>query len=107
MRERLSMTKVMKFSVAVLCLAFLTPSLVIAHDFSELEIDRFSRIGNGPFLEIILNDTVKDRLIVCAIFNASGEVLATDTQLTDNLATKVLINYEGRDVSSVRCVFND
>lgn len=101
------MTNMMKSLAVVLCFGVLSPSLVNAHDFTELEINRFSRIGNGPYLEVILNNTVKGRVIVCAIFDAAGEVLATNNKLTDNLATKVLINYEGRDVSTAKCVFND
>ena len=101
------MTKLMKTIAVVGAVLAAAPSNANAHDFNELQIDRFGRLGNGPFLEIILSNTVKGRSIVCAVFNGAGDVLATDTWITDNLATKVFINYEGRDVATTRCVFND
>ncbi len=85
----------------------LLPVGAFAHDFSELKIDRFARIENGPFLEIILGNTVKGRQIVCAILNGSGQILATTQWITDNFATKVVISYEGVDVGTAQCVFND
>lgn len=82
---------------------FATP--LPAHELDELTISRFARIGNGPYLEIILDQTVKGNNIACAVYS-EGNVVATDTRITDNLATKVLIRYEGA-VDSARCVYNN
>lgn len=51
-------------------------------------------------------DTRKDQSMACALYNAAGDVLATDTQYGDNLATSVLIRYEKDDFVSARCVDN-
>ena len=82
-------------------------STAIAHDFSELVIDRVAKTSSGSYVEILLSNTAGGRYIVCAVFDETGQALASDTQFTDNLVTRVLIRYEGADVVSARCVFND
>lgn len=77
-----------------------------AHEFDSLEIASFSR-SSDRYLEILLQDTVAGRRIICAAYNDSGELIASDTQITDNLATSVLIRYSGNDAATARCVFND
>ena len=90
----------------VLILTLLT-SPVAAHDFKTLEVDSFHRIGDGPFIEILINNTVSGRRVVCGVYNILGKLVAADQRHTDNLVTKVLVMYEGRDESSVACAFTN
>ena len=101
------MTNLMKSLAVMIVALFSTSDGADAHEFSELKMDSFSKNINRPYFEILLADTVKGREVVCALFDSAGRVLASDTQYTDNLATKVIIIFEGNDVATARCVFND
>lgn len=72
----------------------------------EFEVTAF-RKSSTNFYEIIIQGTRKDQPIVCALKNAAGTIIATDTQYADTLATKVLIRYDGSDVASAVCVPNE
>lgn len=78
-----------------------------AHEFTELKIDSFYRPGNGPYLEILLSNTVKGRQFVCILTNEEGKVVAYDRGWTRSLATRVLINFPYDVEVKARCVFDD
>jgi hypothetical protein len=80
------------------------PSVAFAE--TEFELTAF-RKSSSDFYEIVVQGTKKDQEIVCALKNAEGDIIATDTQYGDALATSVLIRYEGDDVTSAICVPNE
>lgn len=73
--------------------------------FEEMKVTKFVKSSQG-YYKITVQGTVKDQQIVCAILNASGDIVASDTQYTDNMATSVLIRYDGNDAASATCVKN-
>ena len=78
-----------------------------AHDFSFLEVS--SVVKRGAYVSVSINNTVKGRRIICAVYDAQDRLVASKEWLTDNLATEALIRV-GRDriesVASARCAFN-
>ena len=70
----------------------------------ELKVSNVVRSSND-YVAVTVMNTVKDQQIVCVLYNSAGDAVASDTQYTDNLATKVLIHYEG-NFSSARCAEN-
>ena len=73
--------------------------------FEEMKVTNFVK-ESRHFYRITVQGTVKDQEIVCAILNASGDIVASKTKYTDNMATNVLIRYDGNDVASATCVKN-
>ena len=82
------------------------PLSAMAHDFDTLQIAKFSRIGDGPYLEILINDTASGERFVCAVYNADGELVASEKGYTDALATKILIHHEAQDEAEATCAFD-
>ncbi len=77
-----------------------------AHDFTELKIASFVR-SSEDYVEVNLQDTVAGRNIICAIYDEAGTLLTSEDTYTDNLATRVLIRWDGEAPAAARCVFND
>lgn len=90
-------------SIALL-VACLMAAPAAAHEYTNVAISSFSRIGNGPWLEILLQDTDKGHRVVCAVMDADGTVIASERQSTAPFVTKVLINYPHDDAHQARCV---
>lgn len=99
------MLKMLARTAATFCLIWADAEIARSHEFEALKISRTGRIGDGPYIEILLQDTTAGRGVVCALY-LGGELVQSDTWITDNLATKVLINYEG-SMDAVQCVYND
>lgn len=97
------MTKKMVGAAGLLILAALPH---VGEAQVEFEVTAF-RKSSSNFYEIVIQGTTKDQEIVCALKNASGDIIATDTQYADALATSVLIRYSGSDVKSAICVPNE
>ncbi len=89
---------------SALILLIVSPTVAFAETAFELTAFRKS---SSDFYEIVVQGTKKDQEIVCALKNAAGDIIATDTQYADALATNVLIRYEGDDVSGAICVPNE
>ena len=81
------------------------PLVANAVTFEEMKVSKFVK-ASSDFYRITVQGTVKGEEIVCAIYNASGDIVASDTQYTDNMATSVLILYTGNDVVGASCVKN-
>lgn len=71
----------------------------------ELEIASVSEV-TPEYYEIIIPNTTKGVAISCALYNKAGKVVAAETSYTNNLATKVIIRYVGKDATGARCVEN-
>ena len=97
------MTKILTLSCAILMASTAFPS---AHEFTELEIAGISHVGSYAVIDI--TNTVGGREIVCAVYDKNGKMISSDTQITDNLATQVIIGTErAADARAAKCVFND
>lgn len=81
------------------------PLVANAVTFEEMKVTKFVKSSQG-YYRITVQGTVKGEQIVCAIHNASGDIVASDTQYTDNMATSVLIRYDGNDAAGASCVKN-
>lgn len=80
------------------------PHVLLAADGFEVTAFRKS---SENYYEIIIQGTSKGQEIVCGLKNAAGDIIASDTQYTDALATKVLISYSGDDAVSAVCALNE
>ena len=97
------MTKVVHTAVRVGCLLLFCGSAMAQDVF---EVTAF-RKASSDYYEIVIQGTQKRQEIVCGLKNAAGDIIATDTQLGDAMATRVLIRYSGSDVEGVICMPND
>ncbi|MCF8510842.1 MAG: hypothetical protein K9G43_05295 [Rhodobacteraceae bacterium] len=91
-------------SLSILFVSAILPKAVVAQ--TEFEVTAF-RKSSSNFYEIVVQGTRKDQEIVCALKNAAGDIIATDTKYGDALATNVLIRYQGDDVIDAICVPNE
>lgn len=90
----------------ILIMSMLAALPATAHVFDDLPIAGATYSTN--YVHLNLSDTVKGRRILCAVYDEAGELLASDTQITDNLATEVLIRLDRPKMATqARCVFND
>jgi len=101
------MTSLIKALSLALAILLPTSNATQAHEFSELKIDSISVEHHYSFLYLNLSNTVKGRRVVCAVFDSTGTVIGSTNWDTDNLATKVMVSFEGNDPATARCVFND
>ena len=76
-----------------------------AHDMTELTVSSIVDNERG-YVTVNVPDTQKDVPIVCAIYDADGGLLASDTWITDNLATQVVLRHKGVAVANAKCVLN-
>lgn len=90
--------------IKLVTIALVSGSALVAHEFSELR-PTFMDVGT-EFATVYIDNTVKGHFIVCALYDDRGVLVASETSLTDNLATKVLIQHRGVKVAKVRCAFN-
>lgn len=79
-----------------------------AHEFHTLTVDNFVASDISPNrYEVTIRDTVAGEWVVCAIYTSDGKIAATQTAVTDNLATTVFMKVtSGEPVHSVQCVRN-
>lgn len=90
-------------TIAIISLAIF-PQLLLAAD--GFEVTAF-RKASDDYYEIIIQGTIKGQEIVCGLKNSAGDIIASDTQYTDALATKVLIGYSADDAVSAVCALNE
>lgn len=94
------------FRASVLSFSFLLGSMAHAHEFDSLEVANWSVVRS--FVQINIDNTVKGESLVCALY-ADEDLITSDTQYTDTLATRVLVNHNdrGSEVTRVVCVLDE
>lgn len=90
----------LKRSVAIICLA--TP--LTAHEFTSVETAGFREVGHITVIE--MQNTVAGERVVCALYDNNGEMLASTSTYTDNLATQAVITGNFETATEARCVLS-
>ena len=98
----------------LLCLILLLGApLVPAHELndSSIKIKSMTKVGKSFLVALIENTHASKKLIRCAFYDESNNVLAVEETLSEEFATELSVEWRGyfdpEDVKSYRCIYKN